>query len=62
MSFAYLPVNVGGLVGPAIGSVVTQESVFVIFPLAAVMTAAGIGALILAARQKIEAEPAHAEA
>ena len=62
MSFAYLPVNVGGLVGPAIGSVVTQESVFAIFPLAAVMTAAGIGALILAARQKIEVEPAHAEA
>jgi len=62
MSFAYLPLNVGGLVGPAIGSVVTQGSVFAIFPLAAVMTAAGIGALIVAARQKADPEPAQAEA
>ncbi len=62
MSFAYLPVNVGGLVGPAIGSIVTQTSVFAIFPLAAMMTAVGIAALVVAARQKADLEPARAEA
>ncbi len=51
MSFAYLPVNVGFLVGPAIGSLVTRGSVFTVFPVAAVMTAIGLGALLLAARR-----------
>jgi len=53
MSFAYLPVNAGFMVGPAIGSLVTQRSLFAVFPLAAVLTAAGIGALVLAARQRV---------
>jgi DHA1 family multidrug resistance protein-like MFS transporter len=51
MSFAYLPVNIGFMLGPAIGSVVTQQSLFAIFPAAAVLTAIGIGALVFAARQ-----------
>lgn len=51
MSFAYLPVNVGFLIGPAIGSVVTRGSVFAVFPVAAVMTAIGLGALVLAQRR-----------
>jgi MFS family permease len=51
MTFAYLPVNLGGTVGPAIGSVVTQGSIFAVFPTAAVLTALGIGALVLAYRQ-----------
>lgn len=51
MSFAYLPVNVGFLIGPAIGSVVTRGSVFTVFPVAAVMTAIGLGALVLAQRR-----------
>jgi MFS family permease len=51
MSFAYLPVNVGFLVGPAIGSLVTRGSVFAVFPVAAVMTAVGLGALLLAERR-----------
>lgn len=51
MSFAYLPVNVGFLIGPAIGSVVTRGSVFAVFPIAAVMTAIGLGALVLAERR-----------
>ena len=51
MIFAYLPVNLGGTVGPALGSVVTQGSIFAIFPTAAVLTALGIGALVLAYRQ-----------
>jgi MFS family permease len=53
MSFAYLPVNVGFMIGPAIGSVVTRSSIFAVFPLAAGMTAVGIGALALAARQTV---------
>ena len=54
MSFAYLPVNVGYMVGPAIGSVVTRGSVFAIFPSAAVLTALGIGVVWIAARQAVE--------
>ena len=50
MSFAYLPVNVGYIIGPAIGSVVAKENVFNVFPVAAVITAVGVGALALAAR------------
>lgn len=50
MSFAYLPVNVGFMVGPAIGAIVTRQSVFAVFPTAAVLTALGVGALTIAAR------------
>jgi MFS family permease len=50
MSFAYLPVNVGSIVGPAIGSLVTRVSVFSVFPVAAMLTALGIGALFIASR------------
>jgi MFS family permease len=62
MSFAYLPVNVGGFIGPAIGGIITQASVFAIFPVAAIVTALGIGALLVAARQKVEPEPTPVEA
>ncbi len=51
MSFAYLPVNVGSMIGPAIGSVVTQISVFAVFPAAAVMTILGVGMLAVARRR-----------
>ena len=50
MSFAYLPVNVGFMIGPAIGSVVTQATIFAVFPVAAILTALGVGALAIAAR------------
>jgi hypothetical protein len=40
------------MVGPAIGSVVTQLSLFAVFPTAAFITALGVGALSLAARIK----------
>lgn len=46
MSFAYLPVNVGYILGPAIGSIITQKSIFSIFPAAAFITALGILALM----------------
>jgi hypothetical protein len=54
MTFSYLPVHVGFAVGPAVGSVVTQTplGIFAIFPVAAVITAVGIGAMVVAARQR----------
>lgn len=50
MSFAYLPVNVGTLIGPALGSWLTQWGVMAVFPAAAVMTALGWLLLLLAKR------------
>ncbi len=55
MTFAYLPVNLGSAVGPAIGSVLAPVNIFLVFPAAAVLTLLGIGALALAARQKSDA-------
>jgi MFS transporter, DHA1 family, multidrug resistance protein len=52
MSFAYLPVNIGMFVGPALGSLVTRSSVFAIFPTAAVLTTVGVLMLVLAHAQK----------
>lgn len=56
MSFAFLPVNLGGAVGPAIGSLVTQRSVFAIFPTAAILTALGVVLLIFAYQQSLRHE------
>ena len=50
MTFSYLPVNLGYAIGPAVGSVVAQASVFYVFPAAAVTTALGIGLLLAASR------------
>jgi DHA1 family multidrug resistance protein-like MFS transporter len=54
MTFSYLPVNVGYAVGPAIGSVITPWNIFAVFPVAAVITAMGIAALAMAARQSVD--------
>ena len=54
MSFAFLPVNMGLFLGPAIGSLITRVSVFAIFPAAAVFTALGIALLVLARKQPVE--------
>ncbi len=51
MSFAFLPINVGSFLGPAIGSVITKGSVFTVFPVAALITTAGLGALVVASRK-----------
>ena len=51
MSFAYVPVNVGFLVGAALGTLVTAGDVFVIFPITAVVTALGTVALVIASRR-----------
>jgi hypothetical protein len=50
MSFAYLPVNLGFFLGPAIGSLVTRTSLFAVFPTAAVLTLGGLGLLVVAYR------------
>jgi len=54
MSFAYLPVNLGLLIGPAIGAVLTRFSLLAVFPTAAVFTALGVAGLWLARNQPIE--------
>jgi len=54
MSFAYMPVNIGFMIGPAIGTRITQTSLFNIFPGAALFTALGLVALTIAYRQKVE--------
>jgi MFS family permease len=49
MAFAYLPLNFGSFVGPALGSAITGISLYAIFPAAAVCVAIGL-ALFLRAR------------
>jgi hypothetical protein len=55
MTFSYLPVNVGYALGPTLGALVagTPDGLPAIFPLAAVLTLAGIGALAVARRQPV---------
>jgi len=43
----------GQAIGPALGSFVTQISLFAVFPLAAALTAIGIVAMLLANRQRV---------
>lgn len=61
MSFAYLPVNVGFILGASLGAVVTQSALFPtlpalfnIFPVSAALTLLGIFALWFAYRQPVE--------
>jgi DHA1 family multidrug resistance protein-like MFS transporter len=55
MTFAYLPTNIGFVIGPAIGSVVASVDVFLVFPAAAVLTTLGLAAVIFAWRQPLAA-------
>ncbi len=55
MSFAFLPLNMGFLIGPALGSLVTRAGVFAVFPTASVLTLLGLGGLWLAIRQPVDA-------
>jgi len=56
MSFAYLPVNVGLILGPSLGSLVSQGSVFTVFPTAAILTALGVGLLAVANKRSVSNE------
>jgi len=53
MTFAYLPTNIGFVIGPAIGSVVASVDVFLVFPAAAALTTLGLAAVIYAWRQPV---------
>ena len=53
MTFAYVPTNIGFVIGPAIGSVVASVDVFLVFPAAAVLTTLGLAAVIYAWRQPV---------
>ena len=53
MSFAYLPVNLGSMVGPAIGAAITHDSVSPVFIGAAVLMALGVVMLVVARRTSI---------
>ncbi len=55
MSFAYLPQVAGGTIGPALGALVTRQSVFAVFPAAAAVAALGVGALRIAGRYQGQA-------
>ena len=51
MSFAYLPLNLGFVIGPAIGSLITGATVNAVFPAAAVLTLVGLAGLWISYRQ-----------
>jgi DHA1 family multidrug resistance protein-like MFS transporter len=51
MSFSFLPANMGLVVGPAIGSLITRTSVFTVFPAADILTVLGIGLLVWAYKE-----------
>ncbi|MDD5466367.1 MAG: hypothetical protein PHS96_01035 [Anaerolineales bacterium] len=50
-AFSFLPTNLGFMIGPAIGSLITRSSVFNVYPTAAVLTVIGLGLLWAAWRQ-----------
>jgi len=54
MTFAYLPLNLGFIVGPAIGSIVASTDPFAIFPTAVVLELAGLTLVALALRRPLE--------
>ncbi len=54
MCFAYLPLLVAQILGPVLGAQITQQSLFAIFPVAAVLTALGVAAVGWAAVQNQE--------
>lgn len=62
MTFAYLPVNLGSMVGPAIGTLVTRSSILAVFPAAAVIMLLGVVLLIVAMRTNNPEKPAPGDA
>jgi len=57
MSFAYLPINVGVLIGPGLGALITRNSPLAVFPASALLTAAGVLVLLRARRQAVALGP-----
>jgi MFS transporter, DHA1 family, multidrug resistance protein len=63
MSFAYLPSNIAAAAGPALASAIAAQSVWWLFPLAAIMTVIGMGVMALARRaQQSDEQPVAVEA
>src|SRR5256714_2676382 len=58
ITFANLPANIGFVIGPGIGSIIASVDVFMVFPAAAVVTALGLAAVIVAWRQPLAAADA----
>jgi DHA1 family multidrug resistance protein-like MFS transporter len=54
MAFAYLPVNVGYMLGPVLGGFVIRSGLFAVFPVAALVTALGLIALRDAEMRPVE--------
>lgn len=55
MTFAYLPLNLGFVLGPGLGGFVASADVFLIFPTALVLGFSGLAAVAYAARRPIAA-------
>jgi MFS family permease len=52
MSYARLPVNIGAMIGPALGSLLAAGDIFRVFPAAAGLTALAVAGLLIAHRQR----------
>jgi MFS family permease len=53
MTFAYLPLNLGFIVGPGLGALIVGRDPFLIFPAAALFELAGVAMLAYAARRSV---------
>lgn len=53
MTFAYLPLNLGFIVGPGLGAFLVSRDAFAIFPAAGSFELAGVGLLAYAARRRV---------
>jgi MFS family permease len=53
MTFAYLPLNLGFIVGPGLGALIVSRDVFGIFPAATAFELAGVLLLAYAARRSV---------
>jgi MFS family permease len=53
MTFAYLPLNLGFIVGPGLGAIIVSRDVFGIFPAATALELAGVLLLACAARRSV---------
>src|SRR5260221_151809 len=52
MTFAYLPLNLGFIVGPGIGAIIVSRDIFAIFPTALVLELIGVVLLAFASRRR----------
>jgi MFS family permease len=57
MTFAYLPLNLGFVLGPLIGSVVASADPFAVFPVATVLASCGLGLVALALKRPVLSSP-----